>query len=147
MGEMPAADPAPDVIEQQLNLLRNGLLRLHKRLLDSEAAYYDHEVRRIESPGQLLDLALNHPSFAWLRELSQLIVRIDETIDARELVTTADAAMLIRTSRALLSPAEFGDGFQRCYFETFQRDPDAVIAHSEMMKILAEIARLGPPAA
>ncbi len=147
MREMSAANPTPDVIEQQLNLLRNGLLRLHKRLLDSEAAYYDHEVRRIESPGQLLDLALNHPSFAWLRELSQLIVRIDETIDAREPVTNANAAILIRTARALISPAEFGDGFQRRYFETFQRDPDAVIAHSEMMKVLVEIARLGPTAA
>ena len=146
MGEMPAANPAPDVLEQQLNLLRNGLLRLHKRLLDSEAAFYDHEVHRIESPGQLLDLVLNHSSFAWLRELSQLIVRIDETIDSREPVTTAEAGMLIRTTRALLSPAEFGDGFQRRYFEAFQRDPDAVIAHSEMMKVLTEIARLGQTA-
>jgi hypothetical protein len=146
MGEMPAANPTPDAIGQQLTLLRNGLLRLHKRLLDSEAAYYDHEVHRIESPGQLLDLALNHPAFAWLRELSQLIVRIDETIDSRDPVTTAEAGMLIRTTRALLSPAEFGEGFQRRYFEAFQRDPDAVIAHSEMIKVLTEIARLSPAA-
>ncbi len=130
------ADAAPDAIHQRLTALRNGLLRLHKRLLDSEAALYDREVSRITSSGHLLDLVLNNPSFAWLRELSQLVVLIDERLDDKTPVSASEAERLILKTRGLLLPAEFGDGFQRSYFDAFQRDPDTVLAHAEMMKVL-----------
>ncbi len=133
---MAGTDAAPDAIYQRLTALRNGLLHLHKRLLDSEAALYDREVSRIKSPGQLLDLVLNHHSFAWLRELSQLVVVIDERLDEKSPVSASEAERLILRTRGLLSPSEFGDGFQRSYFDAFQRDPDTVLAHAEMMKIL-----------
>ncbi len=144
-GYMAPADPARAAVDERLTLLRNGLLHLHKRLLRSEAALYERDVQRIASSGQLLDLVLNHPAFAWLRELSQLIVLIDETIDSGDPITAAEADRLIGKSRGLLSPAEFGNGFARRYFETFQRDPDAVLAHADMIKILNRLGR--PPAA
>ena len=73
--------PTEDRTRQRLTDLRNGLLKLHKVLLDSERDAYDHNISRITSSGQLLDLVLNDPFFAWLRELSQFIVLIDETLD------------------------------------------------------------------
>ena len=129
-------DPSADALPQRLTTLRNGLLHLHKRLLDSERALYERDISRIHSAGQFLDLVLNDPSFAWLRELSQLIVLIDETIDAEQPLTAGDAKGLIGKPRSLLAPSEYGNGFHRHYFEAFQRDPDAVLAHAEMMKIL-----------
>lgn len=134
------ADAAPEVIHQRLTTLRNGLLRLHKRLLDSEAALYDREVSRITSSGHLLDLVLNHPSFAWLRELSQLVVVIDERLDEEAPVSAVEAERLMTRVRALLSPSEFGDGFQRSYFDAFQRDPETVLAHAEMMKVFHSLS-------
>src|ERR1039458_8154793 len=74
----PMADPAA----QRLTTLRNGLLRLHKSLLHLERAAYERDVARIQGPGQLLDLVLNDPWFAWLRELSQFVVVVDETLDS-----------------------------------------------------------------
>ena len=70
-----------------LTELRHALLAHHKTLLDSERARYDHDVERINSSGQLLNLVLHDPFFAWLHELSELIVMIDETLDADEPAT------------------------------------------------------------
>ena len=49
--------------------LRNGLLSLHKTLLDSERATYERDIARIGSSGELLKLVLYDPWFAWLHEL------------------------------------------------------------------------------
>jgi hypothetical protein len=120
-----------------LTELRHVLLAHHKALLDSERARYDHDVERIKSSGQLLNLVLHDPFFAWLHELSELIVMIDETLDAEEPATAADAVRLLAQARTLLTPAEGGNGFRRQYFEALQRDPDVVIAHGAAVKALA----------
>jgi hypothetical protein len=136
-------DPIDPIIEQRLTDLRNGLLRLHKTLLDSEQARYERDIARIESSSELLKLVLYDPWFAWLHELSELVVLIDETVDAK---VPPDAIMtdrLITQSQALLTPNENGTGFAQRYFEALQRDPDVVIAHSTMRKVLAAIRGTG----
>src|ERR1051326_8422402 len=122
-------DPMPDRTRERLAQLRNGLLRLHKSLLDSERAAYERDVARITSTGQYLGLVLNDPWFAWLHELSQFIVLIDETLDLDEPASAADAARLIAQARDLVSPSEEAAGFRRRYFDAMQRDPAVVLAH------------------
>jgi len=124
---------------ERLTGLRNGLLKLHKTLLDSERSRYEHDVERIHSAGQLLGLVLHDPWFAWLHELSELIVLIDETLDNHEPVTTLDADRLLAQARTLLTPAEWGQGFRKQYFEALQRDPDVVIAHGAAMTVLGTL--------
>ena len=123
-----------------LAALRNGLLKLHKTLLDSERARYDHDVQRVNSSGQLLNLVLHDPFFAWLHELSELIVLIDEIMDDQEPVTPAEATRLLGQARTLLTPAETGAGFRRQYFDALQRDPDVVIAHGAAMRVLGSLS-------
>lgn len=125
---------------QRLTDLRDGLLRLHKVLLESERASYDHSIERITSPNQFLGLVLNDPWFAWLHELSQLIVLIDEIQDGEEPPTADQADRLVAQSRALITPSETGRGFERQYFEALQRDPDVVIAHGKTTRLLAALA-------
>jgi hypothetical protein len=129
----------PNEARERLKNLRNGLLPLHKYLLDSERASYERDVAPIATSGQFLDLVLNDPWFAWLRELSQLIVVIDETLDLDEPATTEDAARLIAQARTLASPAEQGTGFGRRYYDAMQRDPGVVLAHRDMMKVFGEL--------
>ncbi len=129
-------DPMTDS-RQRLITLRNGLLRLHKSLLDSERAAYERDVARITSTGQYLGLVLNDPWFSWLHDLSQFIVVVDETLDFEEPATAADADRLIAQARELVSPSEESSGFKRRYFEAMQRDPSAVLAHRDMMKVFA----------
>jgi len=133
----------PESPRGRLTGLRNGLLHLHKALVDSERALYERDVERISSPGQFLNLLLNDPWFGWLRELSQFIVLVDETLDLEEPATAADATRLIAQARELVSPSENGDGFGRRYWEAMQRDPGAVLAHRDMLRSFTELDR--PP--
>ncbi len=122
-----------------LKELRRILLAHHKALLDCERERYDHDVERIQSAGQMLNLVLNDPFFAWLRELSQLIVVIDEALDVDEPPTSASAARLLAQARELLMPLESGSGFRGHYFQALQREPDIVIAHGAAMRAMAEL--------
>lgn len=134
-----ALDAPTESARAQLTALRNGLLRLHKVALDSERATYEHEIERIRSSGHFLDLVLHDPWFSWLHELSELIVLIDETLDAPETFAVADAERLKKQARALLVPAEGAKGFPGRYFEALQRDPAVVVEHGEMMKVFAAL--------
>lgn len=118
--------------------MRNGLLTLHKILLDSERAAYERDVARITSTGQFLGLVLEDPFFQPLRELSQFIVLIDEALDRKESpITEGEADQLVRQARKMLVPAEEGNGFARRYFEIMQRDPTTVLAHRDMLQVMA----------
>ena len=125
---------------QRLTMLRNGLLHLHKYLMDSERALYERDVERITTTGQYLELVLHDPWFAWLHELSKFIVTIDEALDFGEALTEDDAEKLIAQARALVSPSEEGVGFARKYFDIMQRDAGAVLAHRDMMRVFGEVA-------
>ena len=125
---------------RRLTDLRNGLLKLHKAMLESEKALYERDIERIPNVGRYLELVVNDPWFAWLREMSGLVVLIDEAIAADEPVRTEDADRFISESRALLTPSENGSGFAHEYFKLLQRDPNVVMAHSEMMKTLSSVA-------
>jgi hypothetical protein len=130
----------PASARERLTDLRNGLLRLHRSLLESERASYERDVARITSKGQYLELVLNDPWFAYLRDLSQFIVLIDETLNLEDEATAADADRLIGQARGLISPNEEGTGFGRRYFEALQRDPAVVLAHRDMIRVFNGLA-------
>ena len=135
-------NPMADRTRERLTDLRNGLLKLHKSLLDSERAIYERDVERITSTGQYLELVLHDPWFHWLHDLSQFIVLIDERLDFEEpVVTSADADRLISQARSLISPSENGGTFARRYFEAMQRDPNAVLAHRDMIRVFNGLGR------
>lgn len=124
---------------QRLTDLRNGLLKLHKTLLDSERRVYEHDIARIQSPQHLLGLVLNDPWFAWLHELSRFVVEIDEALDADEPASPSDAKRFISQAKSLITPAENGRGFEKRYFEALQRDPDVVLAHAATSKLITSL--------
>jgi hypothetical protein len=128
-----------DLTRQGLKDLRHGLLRLHKLLLDLERRDYERARGRIGNSYEFLQLVLRDPWFDWLHRLSELIVQIDEGLDARESdtpMTEDDAKALIERSRTLLAPSETGTEFQKNYFLALQRSPDVVLLHSEVMRML-----------
>src|SRR5260370_1730379 len=135
------SNPSYDPAQERLTELRNGLLGLHKTLLDSERASYERDIARISSSGELLNLVLYDPWFAWLHELSELIVLIDETLDAKEPPNGIDAGRLIAQARELVAPNENGAGFRKRYFEAMQRDPAVVLAHGKARKLLSSLGR------
>jgi hypothetical protein len=121
----------------RLKTLRDGLLRLHKSLLELERAAYERDVAPITSTGQYLNLVMDDPAFQWLRELSAFIVIIDEALFQKAPpLAQEDAERLLAQARGLLSPAQEGTGFARGYFEIMQREAAAVLAHRDMLQVM-----------
>ncbi|MGH2413754.1 MAG: hypothetical protein ACRDEA_08690 [Microcystaceae cyanobacterium] len=120
---------------QLLSELRIKLLRLHKLLLDTERVTYE-QVRGQVSRGELLQLVLEHAQFAWLHRLSQLVVQLDDLLHADEPVTPEALAALVRDVRILLTPDELGNDFGVKYDAAFQRNPDVVLAHADVVALL-----------
>jgi hypothetical protein len=121
---------------QQLHGLRKPLLHLHKTLLDLEREAYERTHDRVENSYELLQLVMHDPWFAWLHSLSELMVQIDEMLDAKEPVQESSAVAIIHQVRVLLTPSETGSGFQKKYFSSLQQSPDVVLAHAEVVKCL-----------
>jgi len=124
-------------LKQRLEELRHALLALHKTLVDSERVTYEKTVGAIRSPNQFLQLLTTDPWFAWLQPLSQLIVSIDEAMEAKEPLTSAVVDAIVKEANLLLTPSEIGEGFSHHYFDALQRDPDVVISHADVMKLFA----------
>ena len=51
-------------------------------------------------------------------------------------ITKADLLRVKEQASNLLKPNEEGDGFGRSYFESLQREPEVVLAHAAVMKLL-----------
>ena len=119
---------------RKLVALRTALLRLHKTLLDMERRDYE-KVHGVVSAGELFRLVVDHPQFAWLHNISEFVVRIDEALAGEQGVTEADAHAPIALARKLFAPTETGDGFQKQYFEAIQRDPAVVMEHAELVRL------------
>ena len=130
---------ASETTRESLKILRQGLLRLHKLLLDLERRDYERARGRIGNSYEFLQLVLKDPWFDWLHRLSELIVQIDETLDTRDPekpATEADASALLERAKTLLAPSETGTEFQKNYFLALQQSPDVVLLHSEIMRLL-----------
>lgn len=121
---------------QQLVDVRNVLLRLHKTLLGFERQAYERDRSKIANSDEFLNLVMNDPWFAWLRQLSELIVEIDELLAAKETPNENTGLALVQHVRILLTPAESGSEFQRKYFAAMQQSPEVVVAHSEFATVL-----------
>jgi hypothetical protein len=134
---------------QLLTDIRVKLLHLHKLLLDTERIYYER-VRGRVSNGELLQLAIargagfanDSDRFAWLHRLSESIVQIDELIHSDEPIASEAIAALIADVRILLTPDEAGNDFAVKYDAAFQRSPDVVLAHADLVALLATKVQL-----
>jgi hypothetical protein len=122
-----------------LRASRQALLALHKILLDQERARYERDHGRIETTHQHLQLVMEHPSFAWLRALSALIVQIDERLAGKTPLSARDARELAVEARALTTLDEEKTDYQRLYHRAIEGSPDALAAHASVARALAAL--------
>jgi hypothetical protein len=129
-----SSTPEQEDIRKPLTELHGALLKLHKALIDSEKIVYERNIGPIQSPNHFFQLLTTDPYFAWLRPVSQLIVAIDETLDAKEPLTQADVDAVMNQSVFLLVPAKSGGEFGERYVAALQRDPRVVLTHAQVSK-------------
>jgi hypothetical protein len=119
---------------EKLITLRLALLKLHKTLINMERRDYEREHGAVNT-GELFRLVIDHAQFSWLHNISEFVVRIDETLAAKEPVTPEYTSTAIALARKMFVPTESGDHFQKKYFDAIQRDPAVVIEHAELARL------------
>ena len=117
--------------------LRQALVKLHKTLLDFERTAYDR-VHGRTTGHPLLQAILTDPQFAWLKPLSELIVRIDETLDNDVADIPGEADAIVAQARKLVSPVDQRAPYAERYQAALQQYPDAVFAHRDVGLVLKQ---------
>ena len=130
----PAESESSDVTRHRLIEVRGALLRLHKTLLDHERTAYEQRYGQV-APGELLRLIISDRHFAWLHPVSELIVRIDELLDADPQADAKDTSSLLEQTRTLLRSGD-DNLFRGRYRTVLQENPDAVLAHADIIRAL-----------
>jgi hypothetical protein len=80
---------------------------------------------------------VDHEQFAWLHNISEFVVRIDEMLAGEEPIADEYAQSSIALARKMFLPTESGDAFQKKYYAAIQRDPAVVMDHGELAKLFA----------
>jgi hypothetical protein len=126
------ANPA----REKLVALRLALLQLHKTLLDMERREYERVHGKVNT-GELFRLVIDHEQFAWLHNISEFVVRLDESLAGEVPVSPDDTRSAILLARKMFAPSESGDAFQKRYFDAIQQDPAVVMEHAELARLFA----------
>jgi hypothetical protein len=137
-GSQPPTPPLSTATAERLRELRLRLLDLHKALLEDTKAAYELDRGRIPTNATLLQLVINDPWFAWLRPLSEMVVRIDVMLLPDAAATEAEALTLLDQVERLLSPAEGLEPFAQRYSEALQRQPAVIMAHADVRRVLKQ---------
>jgi hypothetical protein len=119
-----------------LGLVRDLLLEQHKLLLDRERDAYEKAKGPIGGPGAWLKLVLEDTHFAWLKDVSSLIVEIDEALSRRSTADQPAADAITEKVRELMRPREQGSDFRVRYHDALQGSPDVAVMHSRIEKAL-----------
>jgi len=118
--------------------LRRALLPLHKTLLEWERKTYEREHGRKMGGGELLQVIMTAPQFAWLHPISELIVRIDQALDEEAPDTPVDVDVILTQARRLVAPDQTEKPYAERYLTALQEVPDVVVAHGKVTAILKE---------
>ena len=124
---------------EALRVVRQRLLVLHKAFLDGERSRHERDHGPIETTQQHLQLLMEHPSFAWLRPLSGLIVRIDERLAAKDVVSSGEIRQLAADVRALTSFGDESTDYQHRYRGALEASPAVLTAHADVARALAPL--------
>jgi hypothetical protein len=100
----------------------------------AERALYEKEGNVIRSPNHFLQLLTGDARFAWLLELSQLIVMIDEAMEEKPAITTERADALVNEAQLLLTGSNESGSFAERYAAMMQRVPSIATVHAEVSK-------------
>ena len=119
---------------EKLIALRLALLRVHKTLLEMERRDYERANGKV-TVGELFRLVIDHQQFGWLHNISEFVVRLDETLAGENPVTPEDVRTAISLASKMFAPSESGDAFQKKYYDAIQLDPAVVIDHAELARL------------
>jgi hypothetical protein len=125
--------------KSSLRQLRDALLELHKILIHSQKREYEKNSGKIESRAELYELVTNHKDFAWIRQLSELVIGVDEMLDNKQPPRPGNVRSLVAYTRKLLTISQTKTEFEKLYHRAVQQYPTVAIAHAAVMQLLRKL--------
>lgn len=123
-------------MDQKFLQSRLALLTLHRALLNTERALLEQERGAAVGPGEFLQMLIHDPRFVWVKPLSEMIVMMDEALDApRKGLEEPNGDILLNQLRELLESDDPDSIFSQRYMELVQ-DPGVLLAHQGLFNIL-----------
>jgi hypothetical protein len=123
----------------ELQALRLPLLALHKAVLGTERRMLE-KVHGELGGAQFLQIVSDPLRYGWLQPFSALILAIDDTLEVKEggdeEGDIATPEELLDRARDLLLPPRADTPFGRRYVSLMQREPELVLAHAAVAKLL-----------
>jgi hypothetical protein len=123
----------------ELQALRLPLLALHKAVLGTERRMLE-KVHGELGGAQFLQIVSDPLRYGWLQPFSALILAIDDTLEVEEDDETeseiATPEEMLDRARELLLPPKADTPFGRRYVSLMQREPELVLAHAAVAKLL-----------
>jgi len=124
-------------MEPNLEELRNALLELHQAILQAQRIRYERDHGRVDSRGELLQLVVRHPEFAWIRALSALIAQLDEWSQSQAQGRDEEIAATVRALKTLIQPDGTNEEFTSRYWPMLEITPEALVAHVRLWRLIA----------
>lgn len=122
-------------MNERLVQLRDILLALHSVLLSYQKHEYELDNKPITSPNEYFGLVTSHPSFEWLRRLSELLASLDEFVDGKGNDTVNEKDLLTYIKK-LLDSSEKETDFGKKYLKAKQKNPEVALTHGKVMELL-----------
>ena len=110
-----------------------ALREVHRTLVQATRAAYEQKNGPAGGPGEMLRLLTEHPHFAWLHPMSELIVDLDSLLTQEILPSGTVAAVRQEIDR--LTKAG-GSPFWDKYSPLLQTDTDVVMAHGRLRRAI-----------
>lgn len=130
---MPANININDHHRASLGTISSSLRKLHKTLIDLETMRFGD----IGSPFEHLQLLSNHPQFAWIRRLAEILVELDERLDDRDEMDAATVLSYKTVIEGLLALGPENDTeFSKKYIAALQQSTDVAMAHGALRHLL-----------
>src|SRR5271154_3217386 len=98
----PASADYESAAREKLIGLRLALLKVHKTLLDMERRDYERANGKV-TVGELFRLGIDHQQFGWLHNISEFVVRLDETLAGENPVTAGHGPRAFSLARQKFS--------------------------------------------
>ena len=124
-------------MDANLDPLRSALLDLHRAILHAQQLSYERDHGRVESRGELLQLVVRHPEFAWIRALSALIAQLDEWEQSEDAGREEQIAATVRALQTLIQPDGTNAEFTTRYWPLLEMVPEALVAHVKLWRLIA----------
>src|SRR5262245_47829000 len=112
-----------------------ALITLHKALLDAERRQVEDVQGRLSGP-EFLQLISDPVRYGWLKPFSYLILAVDDALEPKGDELPPAPEDVLADARELLAPPRDDTAFGRRYVALTQRDPDLVMAHAPVVKML-----------